>query len=186
MANGARIRGSRAGLCPFTEAFWEMGLAWYNDPEIIALTSDDPNPLDPEQFRQIIQADIDNEQSVVFGVLDEQDLPIGIAMLRSLDRQHRSADLHLTIGDRSRWGQGYGAEAIGLMCRHADRDLKLHKLISTPFAFNLRMVRCLRKCGFQQEGLLRDALWIGEQFVDVMILGRINPDERPEPEPPST
>jgi RimJ/RimL family protein N-acetyltransferase len=112
---------------------------------------------------------------VVFGVLDESGTPMGIAMLRSVDRVHRSADLHITIGDRSRWGKGYGAESIRLMCDHAFDDLKLHKVISTPFAFNQRMVRCLQKCGFQREGRLRDALWIGERYVDVEIMGRINP-----------
>ena len=178
MANGIEIKGRQANLCPYSDTYREMGLSWYNDPEIIALTSDDPDPLTPEQFEQIIQADLDSEQSVVFGVTDEDDRPIGIAMLRSVDRTHRSADLHITIGERARWGKGYGAEAIRLMCDHAFGNLELHKVISTPFAFNTRMIRCLHKCGFQREGLLREALWIGERFVDVEILGRINPAEQ--------
>ena len=39
------------------------------------------------------------------------------------------------------------------------------------------MVRCLEKCGFRREGLLSDALWIGERFIDVAIYGLINPAE---------
>ena len=57
MANGTEITGQQANLCPYSDTYREMGLSWYNDPEIIALTSDDPNPLTPEQFEKIIQAE---------------------------------------------------------------------------------------------------------------------------------
>ena len=177
MANGIEVKGDGASLCPFGGAFWNQGLAWYNDPEIIALTSDDPNPLTKEQFRVLIQADLDNEQSVVFGIQNEAGEPIGIGMLRTIDQVHRSADLHITVGERLLWGKGYGAEAIGLMCAHAFESLGLHKLVSTPFAHNVRMLRCLKKCGFEREGVLRDALWTGERFIDVEIMGLINPSE---------
>ena len=40
------------------------------------------------------------------------------------------------------------------------------------------MVRCLTRCGFEQEGRLRDALCIGGRFVDVIVMGIINPRER--------
>ena len=177
MANGTTIKGERVSLCPFEGAFWEVGLGWYNDPEIIALTSDDPNPLTREQFQDIIQADLDSDQSVVFGIRKGGERPIGIGMLRSVDPVHRGCDLHITIGEKDCWGRGYGAEAIGLMRDYAFEALEMHRVISTPFAFNSRMVRCLEKCGFQQEGVLRDALWIGDRFVDVTVMGAINPKE---------
>ena len=46
MAQGVTVQGERVCLCPFEDVFWTEGLDWYNDPEIIALTSDDMNPLE--------------------------------------------------------------------------------------------------------------------------------------------
>ena len=176
MAQGVTVQGERVCLCPFEDVFWTEGLDWYNDPEIIALTSDDMNPLEEEQFRAMIQMDLDNAQSMVFGIRNESDVPIGIGMIRSIDQVHRGCDLHITIGARDHWNRGYGAEAIGLMRDYLFQCLDMHKVISTPFANNGRMVRCLEKCGFQKEGVLRDALWGDGRYIDVVIMGVINSD----------
>lgn len=175
MANGVTVKGKRITLRPFGGAFWKLGLDWYNDPEIIALTSDDPSPLTEAQFREMLQADLDHTQSMLFGIQDEVGTPIGIGLLRNIDPVHRGCDLHITIGRRDYWNRGYGAEAILLMRNHAFQTLNMHKVVSTPFAFNHRMIRCLEKCGFQKEGELRDALWVGDRFIDVTIMGVIHP-----------
>jgi RimJ/RimL family protein N-acetyltransferase len=176
MAQGVIVQGERVCLCPFEDIFWSVGLEWYNDPEIIAMTSDDLNPLEEVQFRAMIQMDLDNAQSMVFGIRNESDVPIGIGMIRSIDQVHRGCDLHITIGERDHWNRGYGAEAIGLMRDYVFQNLGMHKVISTPFANNVRMVRCLEKCGFQEEGVLRDALWVDGGFINVAIMGVIGAD----------
>lgn len=174
MANGILVQGERIKLCPFEGDFWRVGLGWYNDPEIIAMTSDDPNALTEAQFKDMIQVDIDHAQSVVFGVANELDRPIGVGMLRHVDGLHRSCELHITIGEKDHWGKGYGTDAIAMMRDYAFVGLELHRVISTPFAHNTRMVRSLEKCGFVREGVLRDALWIQEQFIDVVIMATLN------------
>jgi RimJ/RimL family protein N-acetyltransferase len=171
-------RSDRVLLCPFEGEFWARGLAWYNDPEIIAATSDDPNPLTEAQFRELIDRDRLSETARVFGVRESGGRPIGVLVLRNIDPVHRGAELHITVGEPAFRGKGYGAEAIRLAVAFAFDRLGLHKVVSTPFAHNLPMVRCLRKCGFEQEGLLRDALCINGRFIDVAIMGTINPRER--------
>jgi len=174
MANGVHFQGQRVSLGPFEGDFWHVGLVWYNDPEIIAMTSDDPNPLSEEQFRNMIQVDLDQANAVVMGIRNERDQPIGVGMLRHIDGLHKGCELHITIGEKDHWGKGYGTEAIGLMRDYAFVGLELHRVVSTPFAHNKRMVRSLEKCGFEHEGLLRDALWIQGAFTDVVIMGVLN------------
>lgn len=178
MANGVDVPGDRVSLCPFDGPFWTRGRDWYNDPEIIALTSDDQTPLSEEDFRLTIENDLAAETSVVFGIKDENGEPIGIGILRNVDPVHRGCELHITIGERRCWDRGYGAEAISAMRDHAFHALNCHKVISTPFAKNPRMVRCLEKCGFEREGVLRDALKQGDKFIDVVLMGAIHPNER--------
>jgi len=177
MANGPEISGTRVSLGPFDDDFWVPGLRWYNDPEIIALTSDDQTPLTEAEVRQTIECDLTAEQSVVFGIRDEARTPIGIGILRNVDPVHRGSELHITIGERRCWDKGYGADAISTMRDYAFGNLHCHKVLSTPFAKNPRMIRCLEKCGFEQEGTLRDALLQGKQFIDVVLMGVINPSE---------
>jgi RimJ/RimL family protein N-acetyltransferase len=175
--------GNRVRLCPFEGEFWDLGLSWYNDPEIIDLTSDDPEPLTAEQFHATISGDLENTRSRVFGIRTTEGRPIGIGLLRNVDPVHGGCDLHITIGERDHWGRGYGAEAISLMRDFAFGPLGLHKVLSTPFVKNPRMIRCLEKCGFEREGLLRDAIRQGGRFIDVMIMAAINrQDGRLDPE----
>jgi RimJ/RimL family protein N-acetyltransferase len=176
VANGPHIEGDRVKLGPFDGAFWTIGLLWYNDPVIVDLTSDDPSELTEDQFRQTIETDLHHDGSVVFGISDVSDRPIGIGILRNLDPVHRGCDLHITLGPEDARGQGLGAEAIALMRDHAF-GLGMHKVMSTPFSKNPRMIRCLEKCGFEHEGVLRDALLQGETFIDVTLMSAINPSE---------
>ena len=177
MANGTEVKGERIALCPFDDDFWSHGLRWYNDPEIIALTSDDQSQLSEEDFRLTIEGDLKADLSVVFGIRDENSVPIGIGILRNVDPVHRGCELHITIGERRCWDRGYGAEAIAAMRDHAFQALNCHKVMSTPFARNPRMIRCLEKCGFEREGVLRDALSQGDSFIDVVLMGTINPSD---------
>ncbi len=168
-------RSDRLLLCPFEGEFWDRGLAWYNDPDIIATTSDDPTPLTGAQFRELIDRDLLSETARVFGIRESGGKAIGVVVLRNIDPVHRGAELHITIGEPDFRGKGYGAEAIRTTVTFAFDRLGLHRIVSTPFADNLPMVRCLRKCGFEQEGLLRDALCINGRFIDVAVMGLINP-----------
>jgi RimJ/RimL family protein N-acetyltransferase len=170
-------RDGRVRLCPFEGEFWEKGLSWYNDPEIIATTSDDPNPLTREQFRTLIERDLLNENARVFGLRESGGAPIGVLVLRSIDPVHRGVELHLTIGEAEYRGRGYGSEAIRLAVAFAFERLGMHRVVSTPFADNDRMIRCLARCGFEREGTLRHALCIGGRFIDVAVMGLLNPRE---------
>lgn len=175
MSSGDFPRSERVRLCPFEGEFWARGLAWYNDPEIIATTSDDPNPLTEAQFRELIDRDLLSEASRVFGVREAGGRAIGVLVLRHIDPVHQGAELHITVGEAAFRGRGYGSEAIRLAVRFAFDRLGLHRVISTPFADNLAMVRCLTRCGFEQEGRLREALWVGGRFIDVVVMGILNP-----------
>lgn len=177
MANGVQVTRGRVSLSPFDEDFWAPGLTWYNDPEIIDLTSDDKSELSVDEFRQTIEADLTADHSIVFGIRDEEGAPIGIGILRNVDPVHRGCELHITIGERRCWDRGYGADAISAMRDYAFQVAGCHKVISTPFAKNPRMIRCLEKCGFEQEGVLRDALLQVDTFLDVVLMGAINPAE---------
>lgn len=171
-------RSDRVLFCAFDKEFWALGLAWYNDPEVIAATSDDPNPLTEPQFKALIERDLDSDASRVFGLRDAGGRAIGVLVLRNIDPVHRGAELHITLGEREFRGKGYGTEAIRLAVEFAFDRLGLHKVVSTPFSDNHRMVRCLVRCGFEQEGRLREALCIAGRFVDVTVMGILNPRER--------
>lgn len=62
--------------------------------------------------------------------------------------------------------------SMSLLCDFCHREMNLHKLKVTVFAFNEPAIRCYEGCGFEREGLLKEELWRDGQYQDVVILSR--------------
>ena len=72
-------------------------------------------------------------------------------------------------------GRGRGADAVRVLCRLGFEELGLHKITARTFDFNHACARCLEKCGFTQEGLLRDELYRDGAWHGVRVYGLIAP-----------
>ena len=92
-----------------------------------------------------------------------------------VDWKNRLAELGIMIGTPYR-GRGYGREAMGLLCDFCFREMNLHRLKVSVFAFNTAALRCYEANGFMREGLLRGELWRDGAYRDVVILGRLAPE----------
>lgn len=69
------------------------------------------------------------------------------------------------------WGNGYCTEAAALLCEHAFRDRRLHKLRADALATNEGSQRVLDKLGFEREGVLRDEKFVAGGHADVYRFG---------------
>ncbi len=96
---------------------------------------------------------------------------VGRCGIIRLDWKNRVAELAIMIGTTHR-GNGYGKEAMQLLCDFCFREMNLHKLKVTVFAFNEPALRCYRANGFEQEGLLKKEIFRDGQYRDVVILSR--------------
>ena len=59
---------------------------------------------------------------------------------------------------------------MALLTDFCFRELNLHKLKVTVFAFNTPALRCYEANGFVREGLLKNELWRDGAWRDVVIL----------------
>ena len=84
-------------------------------------------------------------------------------MLNEYDQDNESVNFRIMLGPAEHFGHGYGTEATRLVVDYARNVVGLHRISLDVFEFNPRARRVYEKCGFQVEGLLRDALrWDGE------------------------
>lgn len=100
----------------------------------------------------------------------ETNLYIGNTFFRKMDWQNRSAEYGIFIGDSEHRGAGIGPEVTQRMLEQGFSEFGLHRIWLTVLAFNERAIRCFEKCGFQREGVLRDAIYSGGQFNHVIIM----------------
>jgi len=96
---------------------------------------------------------------------------IGICGLFHVDPVGRTAELGITIGDKTYWGQGFGREAVGLLVDYAFRLLNLQRVYLRVHGRNERAIRAYRASGFIEEGRLRRHVWSDGAYDDLVYMG---------------
>ena len=104
----------------------------------------------------------------------DTDKHIGNIKLGPVDWHHRVGDIGIMIGDKSSWGKGYAGEAISLLCDFAFNTLKLYKLEAGAYENNLGSIKAFLKVGFIEEGRQRKRFHYKNEYVDKVLLGKIN------------
>lgn len=97
---------------------------------------------------------------------------IGTIGLVGIDRHHQLAELGRTlVGIDYERRNGYALDAVRLLVTYAFQEMNLHRLSLEVFADNQAAIGLYEAAGFVKEGLLRQAVWKGGRFRDVIIMG---------------
>jgi len=74
-------------------------------------------------------------------------------------------------------GRGVGTAAQQRLVEYLFETTTVHRLCANTEPENLAEQRCLEKCGFRQEGLLRQAGFRGGRWRDVLVYARLRGDD---------
>ncbi|MEM7034216.1 MAG: GNAT family N-acetyltransferase [Chloroflexota bacterium] len=164
------ITGERITLRAIARDDLPRYVTWLNDPEVIRhLSPHRPLTLDDETDwyeRQRKESTTQNFASVI----TEAAQHIGSIGLRLINHRDQNAELGIFIGDKRQWGQGYAQEAIKLLLHFAFTEMNLHRIYLVVDVANQWAVHCYKKCGFIEEGRLRDAVYHRGDFEDQLIM----------------
>ena len=84
------------------------------------------------------------------------------------------------IGGKDCWGRGYGTDAIRALLRFAFREMNLNRVWLTTGENNPRALACYRKCGFREEGRLRQDRYLEGRYWDTILMGILRRSSRPD------
>lgn len=165
--------GERIKLREYRKEDLEPIRKWVNDPEIVDFLSDVflyPHTLhNTERFlNSMIEG---NGEMRGFIIADrETEEYIGQIDLFRFDWKNRSAEMGIVIGKKERLGKGIGEEAILLLQQFVFERLNLNRLELQVYDYNQRAYRCYLKCGFKEEGRLREKRYMKGKYVDVILM----------------
>jgi RimJ/RimL family protein N-acetyltransferase len=166
------LRGERVFLRPAERTDIPTFVAWFNDAEVIeTLGGRGPMSLVAEEdWFDRLQGDQGKSRWHFVICLRGKERPIGTAGLESVDAVNGSAELGISIGDRARWDQGLGTEAVGVLLDFAFGELRLERVYLHVFVANERARHIYEKVGFQLEGTLRHGHYRHGQFHDLVLM----------------
>jgi len=143
---------------------------WINDPEIRILEGE-VLPTSISDEKEGLENLYKDKSKVWFVVaLKDNDKMIGTGGFLRIYYIWRNADLSIMIGEKEKWGKGYGTEAIRLLLNYGFEALNFHRISLGVFDFNKRAIRAYEKAGFKKEGVLRDGYYCNSKYHDVIMM----------------
>jgi ribosomal-protein-serine acetyltransferase len=99
-----------------------------------------------------------------------QDKIVGSIGFHALEWNNRKVEMGYWISQFYE-GKGLVTKAAGAMLNYAFHVYKLNKVEIRCATGNVRSCAIPKRLGFQQEGIIRQAEWLYDHFVDLMIYG---------------
>ncbi|HEX9035623.1 MAG TPA: GNAT family protein [Ktedonobacterales bacterium] len=174
------LRGERVLLRPRKRADLPRVWQFTNDPEFKRLIGDWPfEPQSLERLEARYEAGLagDDRDGPRFAI-EADSVYIGHAFLYDIGEATGLCWLSIGIGDPSYQGKGYGREALRLLLDYAFRIRNLRRVCLDVAAFNERAIRAYRALGFAEEGRLRQHIWIGDRYDDLVCMGLLREEWR--------
>lgn len=99
------------------------------------------------------------------------DKPVGIVRLYNIHLMEGYAFLETIVTDHRALRRGFGIEAAKLIAYYGVDVLGLRRIEAKAYEYNVLSINSMKKNGFVQEGVLREAGWDGERYCNVLVFG---------------
>jgi len=163
-----KIVGERIYLSPISLEDAERYTAWLNELSITRFLTLPSAQITLEIEREALVA-LSKEHS--YAIIEKgKDELLGNCGIFAIEAVHRSAEVGIFIGDEDRMGQGYGTEALSLLCDYGFKVLNLRSIHLKTYAFNERAVASYRKVGFKDAGKFRKAHYYAGEYHDILLM----------------
>jgi RimJ/RimL family protein N-acetyltransferase len=149
--------------------------AWINDREVTQfMVLGAASPISRAQEEEWVRkATLQTAPPVITLAIETltEDRHIGNVGLHDFEQSNRNACLGIMIGDKSCWSHGYGTDAIVTLLDFAFDELNLHRVWLEVNDDNARAIACYRKCGFVEEGRLREDRYHDGTYGATLVMG---------------
>jgi RimJ/RimL family protein N-acetyltransferase len=168
-------RGERVWLrFPKPSDCWALR-HWANDPFLERMAGSEflrayRRAASPLCFLEACRAD-PTQAAFIVTAPEEQGAPLGLVRLFNIHRHEGYAFLETIIAIRGDLGKGCGIEAGKLMCAWGLDILTLERIEAKVYDYNTPSINALKRNGFQQEGVLRQAGYQAGRRCDVIVFG---------------
>jgi [ribosomal protein S5]-alanine N-acetyltransferase len=169
-------RGTRVYLRTFTPADLAWLTEWVEDPYLERMVG--------SEFLHAFKHDWDKAPGFHDAVMNDPtqvvliveayrgwSKPVGVVRLFNIHLLEGYAFLETIITDRRAIRRGYGVEAGKLVSYYGVDVLGVRRIEAKVYAYNVLSMNSLRRNGFRQEGVLRQAGYDGERYWDLVIFG---------------
>lgn len=161
------LRGERIWLRPPQMPDAQHVFHWERDDEVWRYDPYRPYSQTMKDFLPTFERNYvrGNGRQYWFIIEDELHTPIGTITYFNIDSRAGQAEVGLGIGDKTRWGKGYGAEAIRTLVQYLFRPAGFARLYAETALANAPARKAFARAGFTEVGQIFDPRSSGDPWV---------------------
>ena len=165
----SELKGNLVHLRPFHPSFiTEQYVAWLNDKTLMRYSEQRHKTHDLDSCHRYLESMV--SQGHYFWAILEATTSHHIGNLTAyLDRQNKTANLAILIGEKPIQGKGYGLQAWTLALNHL-LEVGFRKVNAGTMAENTAMRKIFEKSGMQLEGIRQKEYLLDGQEVDQILV----------------
>lgn len=129
-----------------------------------------PNPYREEDAVSFIRMTQNESPGYTFAVCYQDELAGVIGMTRRKGEYKRKAEVGYWIGEPY-WNKGIATAAVKLIVDYGFSKLDLEKIETGVYEHNKASRRVLEKCGFEQEGILKNSVIKNNRILSELRFG---------------
>jgi RimJ/RimL family protein N-acetyltransferase len=154
-------------------------LEWLNDYEVTRFLETGTAPVSRAALQRYVDTVTQARDVVMLAIVEkESGVHVGNVKLAGIHPLHRRADLGIMLGDKQRWGRGYGRETVALMLGYGFDRLNLNRIYLGVDVDNVAAVKIYEDLGFKIEGTQRQHLFRDGAYRDRHLMGILREDYR--------
>jgi len=164
---GLPLRGARILLRRPQMSDAQHVFHWERDDEVWRYDPHRPYSQTLKEFLPIFERNYvrGNGRQFWFIIEDELHVPIGTITYFNVDQRAGQAEVGLGLGDKTRWGKGYGAEAIHTLVQYLFTQPHFVRLYAETALANLPARKAFARVGFGEVGQIFDPRSSGDPWV---------------------
>lgn len=172
------LRSRRVVLRPVLKEDLPLFIRWINDPDVSQFLNVFFPMMEADEQEWFESLPKRKSTDIVF-VIVVDGKAIGTMGIHNINWKNRTATTGAFIGEKDYWGKGLGSEAKMILLDYAFNTLNLRKICSTVIAFNERSYRYSLKCGYKEEGRLKEHHFKHGTYWDEILLAVFRDDWLP-------
>lgn len=154
---------------------YKASIKWRKDDDIWNMLGGPKYFVSEAYERKWVEDAIFNPKDLKLAIcLTENDRYIGNVYMTDINNLNRSCTSHILIGEKDCWGKGYAKEALMLAINFMFNERNIHRIQAFILESNTQSLKMHEKCGYEIEGVLRDAVYKNGCHHNQFVLSIIN------------
>jgi len=168
MAKKFKIKGKHVVLSNFAEEdITDSYINWLNDSDVIKFSNQRFIKHDYLSCKKYFDSFNNSENLFISIKLTGSNKMIGT--MTAYFSHHQTVDVGIMIGEKSKWGKGYGSDAWKTLLQWLKENNNIRKITAGTLAINFEMLKLLEDSGMHLEAVRKSQEVVNGKAEDILL-----------------